>query len=274
MKRRRTAVEAPRANLFMMEPEQLTIITDPTHPLYDERVHLPVSETMVASVMARGVLENVIARKQGNEIQVIAGRQRGKAVVEANKRLKAQGGVTIKIPVVLRHDNDVEAFATSIAENEHRHQVDVFERATKAKRLLTLGRSEPEVMQMFGITKKATLHEWLGIFELAPAVQRAIQAGAVGAVDAVRTLRGTPIAEQAAALETIKVTSPAARRQAGAAPRGPSPISRLRTLRRSDAFAGVLSERERSLIQWVFGEASDGDLVEKIPGLTNFLVNK
>ena len=34
-------------SLLLYEPENLTLITDPAHPLYDERVHLPVDEAQI-----------------------------------------------------------------------------------------------------------------------------------------------------------------------------------------------------------------------------------
>ena len=35
-------------DMWAIEPEKLTLITDESHPLYDERVHLPVNEELVA----------------------------------------------------------------------------------------------------------------------------------------------------------------------------------------------------------------------------------
>jgi ParB family chromosome partitioning protein len=47
----------------MFEPENLHLVTDKTHPLYDERIHLPISEAMVLNIMDQGVLEPIIVWK-------------------------------------------------------------------------------------------------------------------------------------------------------------------------------------------------------------------
>ena len=36
-----------KTNVLTFEPENLHLVTDKTHPLYDERVHLPIDEGMV-----------------------------------------------------------------------------------------------------------------------------------------------------------------------------------------------------------------------------------
>lgn len=33
-----------KSNVLFFEPENLHLVTDTTHPLYDERVHLPIEE--------------------------------------------------------------------------------------------------------------------------------------------------------------------------------------------------------------------------------------
>ena len=52
-----------KTNVLMFEPEKLHLVTDKTHPLYDERIHLPISEAMVLNIMDQGVLEPIIVWK-------------------------------------------------------------------------------------------------------------------------------------------------------------------------------------------------------------------
>lgn len=40
-----------KTNVLTFEPENLHLVTDKTHPLYDERIHLPISEAMVLNIM-------------------------------------------------------------------------------------------------------------------------------------------------------------------------------------------------------------------------------
>lgn len=52
-----------KTNVLTFEPENLHLVTDKTHPLYDERIHLPISEAMVLNIMDQGVLEPIIVWK-------------------------------------------------------------------------------------------------------------------------------------------------------------------------------------------------------------------
>ena len=52
-----------KTNVLTFEPEHLHLITDKTHPLYDERVHLPIDEGMVLNIAELGVLEPIIVWK-------------------------------------------------------------------------------------------------------------------------------------------------------------------------------------------------------------------
>ncbi len=39
-----------KTNVLNFEPENLHLVTDKTHPLYDERVHLPIEKGMVLNI--------------------------------------------------------------------------------------------------------------------------------------------------------------------------------------------------------------------------------
>lgn len=52
-----------KTNVLSFEPENLHLVTDKTHPLYDERVHLPIEEGMVLNIAELGVLEPIIVWK-------------------------------------------------------------------------------------------------------------------------------------------------------------------------------------------------------------------
>ena len=43
-----------KTNVLNFEPENLHLVTDKTHPLYDERVHLPIEEGMVLNIAELG----------------------------------------------------------------------------------------------------------------------------------------------------------------------------------------------------------------------------
>lgn len=52
-----------KTNVLMFEPENLHLVTDRAHPLYDERIHLPINDAMVLNIMDQGVLEPIIVWK-------------------------------------------------------------------------------------------------------------------------------------------------------------------------------------------------------------------
>jgi ParB family chromosome partitioning protein len=78
-----------KTNVLMFEPENLHLVTDKTHPLYDERIHLPINDAMVLNIMDQGVLEPIIVWKdpETGKSCVVDGRQRVRHTLEANKRL-------------------------------------------------------------------------------------------------------------------------------------------------------------------------------------------
>lgn len=52
-----------KTNVLTFEPENLHLVTDKTHPLYDERIHLPISEAMVLNIMDRMFLSRLSSGK-------------------------------------------------------------------------------------------------------------------------------------------------------------------------------------------------------------------
>ena len=67
-----------KTNVLMFDPENLHLVTDKTHPLYDERIHLPIDEGMVLNIKELGVLEPIIVWKDPETglTCVVVGRQR------------------------------------------------------------------------------------------------------------------------------------------------------------------------------------------------------
>lgn len=52
-----------KTNVLMFEPENLHIVTDKAHPLYDERIYLPLSEAMVLNIIDQGFLSRLLSGK-------------------------------------------------------------------------------------------------------------------------------------------------------------------------------------------------------------------
>ena len=74
-----------KTNVLMFEPENLHLVTDKSHPLYDERIHLPIDKGMVLNIKELGVLEPIIVWKdpENGLTCVVVGRQRVRHTLEA-----------------------------------------------------------------------------------------------------------------------------------------------------------------------------------------------
>jgi ParB family chromosome partitioning protein len=208
-----------RADLFTIDPERIKIPT--SGPLYDERSDLPVDENLIASILYYGQIQPIVVRKNGPDLEVVAGRQRQKAILEINRRARERGERTMKIQARLIRGTDAEHYGITIAENEIRRQDDPVIKAQKASRLLKFGLTVQDIATTYGVQPRA-VEEWLSLTEVAPEVQAAIQSGEIAAGVGV-ALAELPRDEQAAKLEEMKaaaedgktVTVKQARREVG-----------------------------------------------------------
>lgn len=156
-----------RKDLYTFDPDKLVIITDPKHPLFDERAALPVDEDMVRNVMHYGVLQPILYRTEeinGETVPVVvAGRQRVKAAREANRRLRERGEVPLQVPGMVRRAGDGEAIGLLVSENEVRRADDVIVKAAKARRMMeTYSYTEEQCAMTFGVST-ATLRRYLAV---------------------------------------------------------------------------------------------------------------
>lgn len=270
----KSVFDEQRINAFSFAPEDLILIDDKNDPLYDPRVELPIDEAMVRSIMAHGVLEPILVRKDGDRAVVLDGRQRVKNAVEANKRLKAEGGLLIKVPVMPRRGDDADAFSVMITTNEHRIDDDVLSKAKKAQRLLNFGRSIPEVAVTFGVSE-ATIKNWGTLLDLAPQVRQAVSNGKITMTDAVRRFSDLTREKQIEALDEIQdhgadIGEAVAKRGGKAGPtKAKIGKSALRKILHADK--GPFNARERALVGWIVGETTEGEVCEQIPALVGAL---
>lgn len=143
-------------NLLSFAPEKLKIVTDPAHPLYDERHALPVDDATVRNMMAFGVLEPIIITldTESGDVLVVDGRQRVKNAAEANRRLHAEGRPLLLVPATTRKgDSAAVLFGVMVATNELRQADPPLVRAAKMQRLKNLGQDDDAVALAFGVNK-------------------------------------------------------------------------------------------------------------------------
>lgn len=193
-------------HLLFFDPDKLVIVTDKAHPLYDERVNLPLDEAMVLNIMVHGVCEPIIVRLNGEEngvplVEVVDGRQRVFCAREANKRLKKEGKEAIRVPATYKRADAGALMGVMISTNEHRRDDGPMVRAQKLQRYMAMGKTEEEAAITFGVTR-TTISNMLKLLELHPKVQDAVEKGVVPATIA-KELHTLPQEKQPEALQKM-----------------------------------------------------------------------
>jgi len=281
-KRKRTAIDAKRGTVFLTDPDTLTVVgldddAGPSHPLYDERVKEPLSEETIQDFCIRGVLEPVLVRKNGDIIEVAAGRRRVLHAREANKRLEAAGKELIRVPALLKTGTDADMMGISIAENAHRKGDGIRICAQKLSRYLATGRTEAEAAIAFNVTQQ-TIKNWLAFNDLDVKAQRAIDAGTIPA-SAARDLARLTRDDQREALDALiasaaggrvtakNVTATTKAKKTGTEA-NPAPGKRLvMKVLKANEDKEVLDESFVNGVLWVLGELNE----RTVKGLTGLV---
>lgn len=180
------AFNAPTSKYFKLDPDDVAIIDDPGHLLYDERIKQPLSEELVASIDTWGVVTPILVRKDGDEAQVVDGRQRVRAAREVNKRRRAaRRKEMVYVPALLDRTEDENAPLKVEIANSGRLEDSPLTKARKAQRLLDMGHDESVVARSMGITV-AYLKQLQALLSLDPKVKRAVDAGSIAASSAAK----------------------------------------------------------------------------------------
>lgn len=149
-----------RKDAFPFDPDDLTIVVDPQHPLYVDDAADEPERWMVESVKAHGVIQAITVRKNGETkagkpiVEVIAGRKRTKAARIANRELRAAGLEPIFVYAMVRRGLDGDLAEIVVVENEHRVPDDPITRARKMQRLVDIGRPLERIALAFKCTPK------------------------------------------------------------------------------------------------------------------------
>lgn len=203
-------LDAPRLNAFALDPNQCVIVgldTDdgPEHPLYDEdrlKELEELDEAMVRNIQAHGVIQPITVRKNGDRPEVVAGRRRVVHAREAARRQAEAGEETVRIPATVKRGDDGHVLGLSRSENAIRRGDTALSKAKQTARLLDFGKTEEDAAVYFGVTVQ-TINAWLKLLDTAPEVQKAVQAGKLGATAAAK-LSSLSRAEQKAKLAEMQ----------------------------------------------------------------------
>jgi ParB family chromosome partitioning protein len=195
---------ASRSDGFTGDPSIFTIITDKEHPLYDERIEIPLDEpklaALVESVYEYGVKKQIHVLRDGDKLLVKDGNQRVRAATEANKRRKQSGFDPIQIPFKVVRDADGESQSEKATMNIHVSSPPMMT-ARLALRLEKNGRSREQIAVALGCTT-TMVENYLKLFDCAPEVQKAVEERKVPPTVA-RKLAELPREKQKAALDEM-----------------------------------------------------------------------
>lgn len=164
-KGKKSAVDAPRKNYFVVDPFAVVVIgkdtaDDEKHPLFDPRINLPIDEAMVANIMYYGVLKPVEVTKDGDRLVVVDGRRRVLHARIAKQRQIERGDEPVGLPIILRKGDDAHLFGVSRTHNAFHSSDGPLTNAYNARRMIDMGKTEAEVALTFGVTLQA-VKNWL-----------------------------------------------------------------------------------------------------------------
>ena len=123
---------------------------------------------LVESVRTHGILQPLVVRRKGAELELIAGERR----LEAAKR----AGLA-RVPVMVREANDRETLELALVENLQREDINAMEAATAYSWLATeFGLTQEQVAERVGKSRPAVANT-MRLLVLPPMMQEAIREG-------------------------------------------------------------------------------------------------
>ncbi|KVU65297.1 hypothetical protein WK72_18940 [Burkholderia ubonensis] len=248
-----------KGNLLDFDPDDLTLVTDETHPLYDERVHWPLDEAMVRNIDFQGIIQPIEVTKnpETGATEVVTGRQRVKNCREANRRRRERGEKPWLIPAFVRRiapkDRSKRLSAAIASENSIRQQETPMTRAAKMARQLG-HHTEEEVAILFGC-KVATVRSTLALLDCCADVQKAVDSGKVPITHAVKLARLKPDAQRQKLRQLVDVADTKIGHERSRAQREVmgSAQSRMKTRKQiNDELQNSTGDRAATLL-WVLG---------------------
>lgn len=248
-----------QGNLLLYFPENLTLVTDESSPLYDKRVHEAFDEAMVLNIMAFGVIEPIVVVKntETGNIEVAAGRRRVINALEANKRLVAVGAEQRKVPATVRSGKAHVLAGIMVSENEQRLDESPMARAEKMQRMLDHNASEEDVLTAFGCSRQ-TMKTMLALLGSPAAVRNAIDSGKIGIKHAKALVGMEPEAQREKVRELIEAGDGAtgherARKQRAVVNAGPTMRGKKEIVAKRDESPE--GSDCRAVLDWVLGIA-------------------
>lgn len=182
-------LSSQKTTMYLIDPTEGCIIVgldtqhkEGEHDLWDARIHLPLDRALVANIKAFGVKEPVLARRNGDDVEIVDGRQRIRAARQANKELEKEGKELIQVRAIPENDEDILGVMISV--NKNRQNIEgPMENARLLGRYLATGKTDSQAANAFGVTTTA-IRDWKKMLGLAPEVQEAIDNKSISATSA------------------------------------------------------------------------------------------
>ncbi|HHT0500740.1 TPA: ParB/RepB/Spo0J family partition protein [Raoultella ornithinolytica] len=246
-----------KTNVLMFEPENLFLVIDKTHPLYDERINLPIDEGMVLNIKELGVLEPIIVWKdpENGRSCVVVGRQRVRHTLEANKLLLKEGKTPLLVPGVVKRGSAYQMAKYMVSENEIRRPDTPLGRAKKMSDAMDRGHDEDDLAVLFGCSVQ-TVRATLSLLDATQAVRDAVESGTVTATQARQLASLTPEEQRAKVAEIESATAGTTGHEKARRQRQVLGETKPRLKSRKEitkALEGVSGEYADAL-RWVLGE--------------------
>ncbi|MCM2543888.1 hypothetical protein ACVCII_24110 [Burkholderia glumae] len=248
-----------KSNVLFFDPEDLVIVTDPNHALFDRRALLPFDEATVRNIMAEGIHQSITITKdvETGKVLVVDGRRRVINAREANRRLAEGGRTPWRVPALPKRDGMAALTSAMVSTNEIRLADSPFNRAEKIARMRAQGRTNEEIALSVGLDE-ASIDAQFRLLECCMDVRDAAEDGTITQAVAMK-LSKLPPDEQRAKLASIKAaiegkTGHERSRAMHGALQDAAPARRARPKRAEiiEALKTATGERAEAL-KWVLG---------------------
>ncbi len=245
-----------KTNVLSFETDALTIITDPAHALYDERIQLPLDEAITLNIMALGVREPILVWKdpETGKVLVVDGRQRVRHAIEANRRLAERGEPPILVPGVAQRGTLETMSDLMIAMNEARRDDPPLTKARKMAAFVGRGYSDSRLATIFACSQ-VTVRNTLALLDSTKAVQEAADTGQITLTHAKALAKLNPEEQRAKVAELVaagKDATPHQRSRQQAAVMGERP--RVKSRKQIQAALEQAQGDYAAALRWVLGE--------------------
>ena len=157
---------AERKGVIMLGIEELQPDRGQPRRYFDELHILELAE----SIRAKGVLQPLLVRREGEGYAIVAGERRWRAAQRAGLR---------ELPCILRDVSEPEAFELALIENIQREDLNAIEEAEAYQRLIEYhGLTQEELAQRVG-KDRSTVANALRLLRLPEPIKLAMSAGAL-----------------------------------------------------------------------------------------------